>query len=255
MPILTAPARTSWIAVAAAVSAASFVVVPAGHATPFRLAPANCQYEFPGAFVLNQSNGFRVEIVAFGPRVDGGRVTSYNNRQEVAGNGGATGGINGQSVEFTIDWVGGKVGTYKGTIRDDGKVDGGTSDRQGYNASWESVTKLACKEAPAPAAPAPAPAPVPAEKPAEPAPAPEKKPLQGPTVSAKPGLAGVTFTFTDRSGVASQCTYSSEGFSDTFALPANGSTDLFVPAIRQFRTRTGTVSCDNGTSSPTSVEF
>ena len=120
----------------------------------------------------------------------------------------------------------------------------------GSTASWESVTKVTCEAPPdaAPAAPAQAPAP------AAPAP-PETKPLQGPTVSAKPGLTGVTFTFTDRSGVASQCTYSSEGFSKSFALPANGSADLFVVAIRQFRTRTGTVSCDNGTSSPTSVEF
>jgi hypothetical protein len=81
-------------------------------------------------------------------------------------------------------------------------------------------------------------------------------PAQGPTVSAQPGLAGVTFHVTDRSGVASQCTYSSEGFtSDSFALPANGSFDLFVPAIREFRNRTGTVTCDNGTSAGTSVQY
>jgi hypothetical protein len=86
--------------------------------------------------------------------------------------------------------------------------------------------------------------------------APAATPKQGPTVSAQPGLAGVTFHITDRSGVASQCTYSSEGFtSDSFALPANGSFDLFIPAIREFRTRTGTVTCDNGTSAGTSVQF
>jgi hypothetical protein len=86
--------------------------------------------------------------------------------------------------------------------------------------------------------------------------APATQPKQGPTVTATPGVLGVTFHITDRSGVASQCTYSSEGFtSDSFALAANGSFDLFVPAIREFRTRTGTVTCDNGTSAPTSVVF
>jgi|SoiMethySBSTD1v2_1073268.scaffolds.fasta_scaffold1214220_1 hypothetical protein len=80
-------------------------------------------------------------------------------------------------------------------------------------------------------------------------------PMQGPLVSAQPGLTGVTFHVTDRSGVASQCTYSSEGYTDSFGLPANGSFDLFVPAIRLFKTRTGTITCDNGTSTNTSVFY
>jgi hypothetical protein len=80
-------------------------------------------------------------------------------------------------------------------------------------------------------------------------------PKQGPTVTANPGLAGVTFHVTDRSGVASQCTYSSEGYTDSFGLAANSSFDLFVPAVRLLKTRTGTISCDNGTSTGTSVFF
>jgi hypothetical protein len=80
-------------------------------------------------------------------------------------------------------------------------------------------------------------------------------PKQGPTVTPKAGLAGVTFHVTDRSGVASQCTYSSEGFESAFGLPAKGSFDLFVPAVRLLKNRTGTVTCDNGTSTPTSVFF
>ncbi len=85
--------------------------------------------------------------------------------------------------------------------------------------------------------------------------APPPAPKQGPLVSAQPGLTGVTFHVTDRSGVASQCTYSSEGYTASFGLPANGSFDLFVPAFRQFKTRTGTISCDNGTSTNTSVFY
>jgi len=80
-------------------------------------------------------------------------------------------------------------------------------------------------------------------------------PKQGPTVSANPGLTGVTFHVTDRSGVTSQCTYSSEGYQAGFGLPANGSFDLFVPAIREFRSRSGSISCDNGTSTNTSVFY
>lgn len=85
--------------------------------------------------------------------------------------------------------------------------------------------------------------------------APANKPTQGPTVTPKAGLTGVTFHVTDRSGVASQCTYSSEGFESGFGLPANGSFDLFVPAIRLLKNRTGTVTCDNGTSANTSVFY
>jgi hypothetical protein len=83
----------------------------------------------------------------------------------------------------------------------------------------------------------------------------QQAPKQGPTVSANPGLAGVTFHVTDRSGVASQCTYSSEGYTDSFGLPAKATFDLFVPAVRLMKTRTGTITCDNGTSTGTSVFF
>ena len=83
----------------------------------------------------------------------------------------------------------------------------------------------------------------------------QQAPKQGPGVTANEGALGVTFTVTDRSGVASQCTYSSEGFKKTFALPANGTVDVFVPAVRLFKERTGEITCDNGTSTPTSVFY
>lgn len=91
----------------------------------------------------------------------------------------------------------------------------------------------------------------PAAPPAQQAPATK----QGPLATADPGATGVTFHITDRSGVASQCTYSSEGYVTSFGLPANGTFDLFVPAIRLFKTRTGTINCDNGTSTNTSVFY
>ena len=106
------------------------------------------------------------------------------------------------------------------------------------------------------AAPDPAPAEIPDPVVTPPPPPPVEVPKQGPTVDPDPGILGVTFHITDRSGVASQCTYSSEGFETTsFGLPANGSFDLFVAAVRLFQNRTGTVTCDNGTSTNTSVFY
>jgi len=58
------------------------------------------------------------------------------------------------------------------------------------------------------------------------------------------------------SAASTKCTYSSEGFDTTsFGLPADGFFDLFVAAVRLFKNRTGTVTCDNGTSTNTSVFY
>lgn len=99
--------------------------------------------------------------------------------------------------------------------------------------------------------PAPAPAPAPAPEPA-PAPAPKK----GPTVSWDPILGGLVAHITDRSGVSSQCTYTSDFFTRSFALNANSTFDLrIVPAIPQFRNWDVAINCDNGTSTHTTTFF
>lgn len=100
------------------------------------------------------------------------------------------------------------------------------------------------------AKPAPAPAPVPA-----PAPKPEA-PKQGPTVSWSPRVGGLTARITDRSGVASQCTYDSDGYTRSFPLAANGTFDLaIVPAIPKFANWNVTIRCDNGTVTNTQTFF
>jgi hypothetical protein len=140
-------------------------------------------------------------------------------------------GPNWEQPPFTINAAPGKHALGMQILS---QSDCKTGDAASYTAGlriWEDVT---------PAAP-----------PTQQAPAPK----QGPLVSGEPGLTGVTFHVTDRSGVASQCTYSSEGYTDSFGLPANGSFDLFVPAVRLFKTRTGTITCDNGTSTNTSVFY
>lgn len=92
--------------------------------------------------------------------------------------------------------------------------------------------------------------------PAAQAPAPAPAPKQGPTVSWDPIVGGLVAHITDRSGVSSQCTYTSDFFTRSFALNANSTVDLkIVPAIPQFRTWDVTISCDNGTKTQTNTFF
>ena len=60
----------------------------------------------------------------------------------------------------------------------------------------------------------------------------------------------------DRSGVTSQCTYNADGFTRTFRLEANSSTDLkIVPAVPKLDNWNINVTCDNGTSTQTTQFF
>jgi hypothetical protein len=95
-----------------------------------------------------------------------------------------------------------------------------------------------------------------ANLPKAPPPPPPAKPLQGPAVSWDPRLGGLTAHIKDRSGVAAQCTYNSDGYVRSFFLPANSTYDLaIVPAIPKFANWNVTISCDNGTSTQTSTFF
>jgi hypothetical protein len=79
---------------------------------------------------------------------------------------------------------------------------------------------------------------------------------QGPTVSWNPIVGGLEAHITDRSGVSSQCTYSTDNFNRAFALPANSTYDLkVVPAIPQFRNWNVTITCDNGTKTQATTYF
>ena len=87
-------------------------------------------------------------------------------------------------------------------------------------------------------------------------PGPQTQPLQGPGVSWDPRLGGLTAHITDRSGVASQCSYTSDFYTRSFFLPANSTHDLaIVPAVPALRNWDVSVSCDNGTSTQTSTFF
>jgi hypothetical protein len=89
--------------------------------------------------------------------------------------------------------------------------------------------------------------------PPPPAPAPPKL---GPTVSFNPILGGLQAHITDRSGVASQCTYAMDDINRSFGLAANSTFDLrIVPAIPRFKDRSVTITCDNGTKTQATTRF
>jgi adhesin HecA-like repeat protein len=94
---------------------------------------------------------------------------------------------------------------------------------------------------------------LPPAPPPPPAPAPPKL---GPTVSFNLILGGLEAHITDRSGVASQCTYVMDEINRSFGLAANSTFDLrIVPAIPRFKDRTVTITCDNGTKTQATTRF
>jgi hypothetical protein len=81
-------------------------------------------------------------------------------------------------------------------------------------------------------------------------------PKLGPTVSWNPVVGGLVAHITDRSGVSSQCTYTTDNYNRSFALPANSTYDLrIVPAVPEFRNWNVTITCDNGTSTQATTYF
>lgn len=87
-------------------------------------------------------------------------------------------------------------------------------------------------------------------------PPPPPAPKQGPTVSFNTVLGGLEAHITDRSGVSSQCTYTTDNYNRSFALAANSTYNLrIVPAVPQFRNWTVTITCDNGTSTTATTYF
>jgi hypothetical protein len=239
--------RSALFAAVTALGTAGFLAAPPAHAESCKVNESQLQL-----IVHPPGLTYTVTVSANGSTLSGNVHSTHKNQDGASGN--AAGGIAGNSVNFIVDWFpsnGGGMTHFRGTVGSDGVAHGTATGSSAKNFSggiefepgpWDSVKPLSCVA-------------VQTGPPAGEPPKPAELPKQGPTVSADPGLAGVTFTITDRSGVAAQCTYSSEGFESSFALPANGSHDLFVPAVRLFKNRTGKVTCDNGTSTPTSVFY
>jgi hypothetical protein len=84
----------------------------------------------------------------------------------------------------------------------------------------------------------------------------QNKPAAAPSISWDQGLGTLTAHVTDRSGVSSQCTYTSGLVDRSFSLPANGTFDVVIaPAVPAFHNWDVNVSCDNGAVANTSKFF
>ncbi|HEX2284329.1 MAG TPA: hypothetical protein VHI10_05780 [Mycobacterium sp.] len=136
--------KTLVAASATAISAIALFTSPAlAQALPMNpLAPPCGQYKFSGLTILNQSNGYRLEFAANGTTVNA-PVTSYNNRQAVAGRGTVSGSINAREVVFTVAWDNRTFGDYSGSVNDSGKAKGETHGAGG-SATWNFKNRLEC---------------------------------------------------------------------------------------------------------------
>jgi hypothetical protein len=141
----------------AAISAIGLLTAPAiAQALPMIPLAPTCS--FNGTYVLNQSNGFRVEFPWNGSAPSGTAI-AYGNDQQAKLTGPVNGGItSANEVAVTIDWANTpSYGQYVGKLDAGGNVRGGFNQDVGVpgnTASWDSVTPLKCVEAAAPAAPA-----------------------------------------------------------------------------------------------------
>jgi hypothetical protein len=121
------------------VAAAGFLAVPTAHAN------ANCTV--PGAHLdLHHSTGYDVTADASGASLG---PTALVRTPQITSQGNVTGGINGRTVDFTINWSDTKAYVhFTGTVGNDG-VAHGTSTGIGTPVKldpgpWDSITRLTC---------------------------------------------------------------------------------------------------------------
>ena len=227
---MTHPNRWSFFAGATTVITAGLVAapVPAYAVPPAPLAPPAClQWAFGGPTELVANGRTVVSFNATGPSFSG-----------MSANIPITGSIDANkfvSISLSMPGPPPATETYNGVVGDDGIARGKVSNTSPIvqsGSAWSTAAPLKCdKEAP-------------------------EAPKQGPTVSFDPILGGLNVHITDRSGVTSQCTYDADGFTRTFRLEANKSTDLkIVPAVPKFDNWNINITCDNGTSTQTTQFF
>ena len=208
--------------------------VPAHAVPPIPLAPPAClQWAFAGPTGIVSNGKTIVNFTATGPSFSGTSSTSavQNIPTSVTIH-------ENKFIAISMSMPGPPPATqsFNGVVGDDGIARGkstNTSPITVQNIDWSTAAPLKCaKEAAIEA------------------------PKQGPTVSFDPILGGLNVHITDRSGVTSQCTYDADGFTRSFRLEANKSTDLkIVPAVPKFANWNINVTCDNGTSTKTTQFF
>ena len=199
---ITTKQKKAFTALATATAALGLLTGPAlAQATP--TASTGCtQWQFMGNFAFNQSNGYSVSFPATGTTVGetpdaNGRIPGGDPpRTATAMPGGNTGVVSGRiyndgtpnvksGIQFRIFWPGGNlgagtVGSYSGSVDDNGFAHGHTTDiSNNLYASWDSTVPLGCVT---PAAPATRPTP----PPAPPLPGTDPKPNHPVPVTAPP---------------------------------------------------------------------
>jgi hypothetical protein len=137
----------SLFAAATAISAVGFLTVPApAHAYPILpLAPACDNYGFnPGGnYGIRQDNGWAVDMRGNGPTATGDANAHGDSGATMHGS--VSGGVNGRSVDFTINWDSGPRGHYTGVVDDDGFATGTSTDlTNGNSTGWHATGRLVC---------------------------------------------------------------------------------------------------------------
>jgi hypothetical protein len=222
--------KSMLLGVAAAASAAGLMVAaaPVKAIPPVPLAPGNCgDFEFPGNVQLNLSSGDRLTFLANGK--DSSGPANWSNNKDFPGTFVGSIGLTFVDIDFTDD----KGTTHlQGKMAPNGIASGNVRELSGV--TWTSTSPFKCIEL-----------------------AKSATPGEGPTVTFNPLVGGMQVEVTDRSGVASQCTYAADnGFTRSFGLGANATAKVnIVPALPELRNWNVSVACDNGTRTDTTTFF
>jgi hypothetical protein len=135
----TKPIGSALGVAAVAIASGGIFAAPTAHAD------VNCTV--PGAHLdIHHSTGYDVTVDASGASLG---PTALVRTPQMNSQGNATGGINGRTVDFTINWLGTKAYVhFTGTVGNDG-VAHGTSTAIGNPVkldpgSWDSITRLTC---------------------------------------------------------------------------------------------------------------
>ena len=138
-----------WAAAAACACAAGLLAV----SVPAQAAP--CQsFEFPaGNWTIGQSDGWQVTIPASGQKLAGLVQALPQDVATPKQSGFPSGGINGNKIDFTIDWDNGHRSHYFGTIDAEGRSSGERDDVRAVgagpdNTTWRAPSPLTCVKAP-----------------------------------------------------------------------------------------------------------
>jgi hypothetical protein len=131
-----------------AISAAGLVLLLAWLTAPPAHAAPCTQWAFAGKTTFDQANGWATQFeskdqVAQGP-AQAYRTGSSINIYEMYGT--VTGAIEGQAVNVRVQWSGGQLGIYEGSVNADGSASGTTYDAQNPSsrATWNIYKPFTC---------------------------------------------------------------------------------------------------------------